>query len=415
MVMLQSLHTIVAPREPDADSPDDFKSLRRGRRWWSGDEATALADAFVALFPASALAAIEEGKVKPGPLITLDESDEEGRLGVLYEDIEENITWLRPLIKQFPDRVPSAYLVADSLMILNKRLNCKLLQLVGGGTAQDAALAEAFKMKRLVQRVRFLWRVCGPDAKGAGVRELKALRKKPAMSADMDYVNQTLQMLGLPVPTATAEAEELVASAIVREVLQMTAASPPRDVGPQSAVRVKKLRKEQKDKVRQEKKDKVRQEMQDAKAMRANAKGKGIKGKVKGKRIVKASFKRVGKRLGNAPPPPPAAMAAAPACPVREEVAPPEPLPEGWINHTDFDLPAEALPQRKRVGKYSYALSDAAGNGVDVILRDKTFWVKKVAGEFPAKRNFAWSCFGGPRGAWAALSAAVSWQAAADP
>ena len=39
-------------------------------------------------------------------------------------------------------------------------------------------------------------------------------------------------------------------------------------------------------------------------------------------------------------------------------------------------LPEECLPTTKRRGKYSYTLSDKVGRRVDVLLRNRAFYIK---------------------------------------
>ncbi len=43
-------------------------------------------------------------------------------------DIRKNIVWVKPLVRCYPGRCPSSYLLADAVLVLHDRLDQKLLQ-----------------------------------------------------------------------------------------------------------------------------------------------------------------------------------------------------------------------------------------------------------------------------------------------
>lgn len=90
-------------------------------------------------------------------------------------NIRENQTWLKVVILHFPDRMPSSYLLADSLLLVDK-LHNGLFYGTSAATAdkQRRAIQEGVRQKRLLQKLR---RLCkrSQKSKWPDLEELKQL------------------------------------------------------------------------------------------------------------------------------------------------------------------------------------------------------------------------------------------------
>ena len=78
------------------------------------------------------------------------------------------------VVTAFPSKVPSAYVLGDALLACDKHCDGMLLRLhtAGGPEKAAQALQEGFKLKRLVQHLRRLWRNC-PRGGSPEVNSLK--------------------------------------------------------------------------------------------------------------------------------------------------------------------------------------------------------------------------------------------------
>jgi hypothetical protein len=106
-------------------------------------------------------------QLKGGPLTVVKESMDR-------KDLKLNKVWLLPFVKKSPDRVPSAFFVADVFMAMDVILNGKLLRPVPGKGDSKVllALAEAQRVKSLFSYLRYLWRAT-PVARDHDIDELK--------------------------------------------------------------------------------------------------------------------------------------------------------------------------------------------------------------------------------------------------
>ncbi len=73
-------------------------------------------------------------------------------------------------------------------------------------------------------------------------------------------------------------------------------------------------------------------------------------------------------------------------------------------------LPAELCPPVKH-GRHSYTCIGPSGARVEVLLRDRAFYVKSVGprGSLPAKPRVWWDRAGTAHQTWAALRGAIDW------
>jgi hypothetical protein len=79
------------------------------------------------------------------------------------------------------------------------------------------------------------------------------------------------------------------------------------------------------------------------------------------------------------------------------------------------EVPEEAWPKAQG-GKHSYTLRSINQAVIEVQLRNKKFYAKKVAGNIPVedgKANYSWSKYGSAAEAWEAVKKATFWEEAA--
>eukprot|EP00969_Alexandrium_andersonii_P373037 15483075-Alexandrium_andersonii.AAC.1 len=119
---------------------------------------------------------ITQEKFKGGPIVRF-----KGR-ACKQKDCVANEVWIRPALLLTPDRVPTAYFLADVFLRADQILEGKLLKLPGGVVASEKqkaamALQEGSRLKAACGYMRYLAR----DTSGSSnevIRRLKALVKK---------------------------------------------------------------------------------------------------------------------------------------------------------------------------------------------------------------------------------------------
>jgi hypothetical protein len=79
----------------------------------------------------------------------------------------------------------------------------------------------------------------------------------------------------------------------------------------------------------------------------------------------------------------------------------------------DVGLPEEAYPQRAGAGKFSYTIESANGARIEVQIRTKAYFLKKMAGGLAVPADcsplIAWKRHGGVIEAWAFAKERVQW------
>ena len=74
-------------------------------------------------------------------------------------EIAMNACFVKPVIRQFPDRVPSGFFITDVWLKLDKLLGGKaLVPRDPQSTKQTLAAREATRTKKLIGALRYLWR-----------------------------------------------------------------------------------------------------------------------------------------------------------------------------------------------------------------------------------------------------------------
>ncbi len=147
------------------------RSCSTKRCAWGKADAETIASAFYEHLPEAAQQLLFNGLFKGSSLVKLCDAVE------TLKDLKVNACWLKGVLSVVSDRVPSGYLVADALILLDQKVDGKLLNPPPGRSKAELAIIEASKIKRLLGHLRHLWR----NADGSydeTILELKALVTK---------------------------------------------------------------------------------------------------------------------------------------------------------------------------------------------------------------------------------------------
>ena len=107
----------------------------------------------------AALQLLGDATFKGGPLITL----KHGMLASpCVSDVDKNSTWVEPIVKSFAEKVPSAYMLGDCFLAIDRLCDGKLLQDSSGKLSKgQMALQEGSKAAKIVGYLRYLYRNSG--------------------------------------------------------------------------------------------------------------------------------------------------------------------------------------------------------------------------------------------------------------
>jgi hypothetical protein len=415
-----------------------FKSLR-SKATWTKETVCKVVDNMEQFIGEDACALIKSGKYAPGPVVKIGAgagSEDDLELSVSQADCKAHYVLLKPVLQHFKDRVPSGFFLGDAFLELDQRLAGQLLKPYPTNAAKREvrALQEGGKLKKLIQYLRLLFRA-SDVSRDPVILELKALlAHKPKKirhgnsdaserstspskstsapstpvsgssditdslsSSPSDIRMLTMQILGLTEPHGAGDIPPTVLA-----VEYELAVCPPAAVLKQS-----------------------KKEVRDIKC-KAKAKSTGKAARRKGK----ATFKRTPKKRCNkimqkskcrmrGEQEGPTEQLACKRSAGGEQAAQPElqadsNLPEGALDHLQCDLPEDCLPQGRRNAKFSYTLKHVNGCSVDVLLKQKSFYVKRWPllhkEEAMTQRNFSWNKYGSPAKAWQACKEACAWQ-----
>lgn len=135
-----------------------WRSVRPGKINWTKQEVEDLAAEIHVNLPPSMLAVFEDPKYKGGALLGLPQS---GTLKTpTANEISLNYPWLVGMVTKYPSKVPSAYLLTDAFLLLDKRMQKKLFRPSADlkETRMGLAAIKAVKAKRILGALRALWR-----------------------------------------------------------------------------------------------------------------------------------------------------------------------------------------------------------------------------------------------------------------
>ena len=111
--------------------------------------------------PAAVTDLIQGPAWRGGQLIRL--KSELGRPSV--QEVSLHYHFVKPLAREIPNKVPSAFMITDGLLLLNNLLDEKLFPRVKPeDSVQQKAAEEAVKLKKLIQSLRYLYRSSGSFA-----------------------------------------------------------------------------------------------------------------------------------------------------------------------------------------------------------------------------------------------------------
>lgn len=116
----------------------------------------------------------EDPKYKGGALLGLPTS---GMVKTpTASEISMNYVWLLPIVMHYPSKVPSAYLLTDAFLVLDKRMEKKLFRPSRelNETRMGLAAVEAVKAKRLLGALRSLWRSSPGHGQDTRITHLKS-------------------------------------------------------------------------------------------------------------------------------------------------------------------------------------------------------------------------------------------------
>lgn len=179
---------------------EGWKSLRGARVTWRQDDVKAAAQALHDATPQSCKALLGSPNWKGGALLAIKDVD----WNVKECDLKANFTLLKAAVEMFPSCIPSAFFWADVFLELNGMLHGRLFPAQSRATA-DLALEEAGKMKKLMSKLRTLWR----DSAGAKSGVVLALKSKlqPAKSNRVEspgHVTGSPVLMDVDTPATTA-------------------------------------------------------------------------------------------------------------------------------------------------------------------------------------------------------------------
>ena len=211
LVMAQSLQSgsTSSPERASllaCDEGTKWKSMRRDDRWrkWGHSEVVKIAQAIYDALPEAARHLVRTSwrggsflnlEFPDAPGVTLKDSKDCGanlyaferslntnsagqtfwtHLALVVQDLQTNFCFVRAVIQQYPDSIPSGFLLADAVLMMDAFFDGKLLQ----GDREMLALKIADRLKKMLQKLRELYRN-SPHSYNKDIAELKQyLRKK---------------------------------------------------------------------------------------------------------------------------------------------------------------------------------------------------------------------------------------------
>jgi hypothetical protein len=163
-------------------SSSTWRSTKQGRvaPGWSQSDCTKLAEAWVEAIPDAALTLMKQLRLT-GDLVELDPVVDPST-----RDVAKNMIWIKPVCRLHPGATPSAFLLADALIEFDNMMGNGALgkgKIVDSLTRNAAALDNAHKIKRLIGKVRRLFRQ-STSSRNPDITEIKGWLQKRRRSTE---------------------------------------------------------------------------------------------------------------------------------------------------------------------------------------------------------------------------------------
>lgn len=122
---------------------------------WKLHDVQTMAIKIKSSWPLSVNQLLHSEEWRGGDLIQLENSTASAKA----DDLITNYCWVKPIVAQFRDRVPSGFYLTDVFLFLDQIMMGKLLVPAEEGQSKhDLAAEEGKKIKNLVGSLRALWR-----------------------------------------------------------------------------------------------------------------------------------------------------------------------------------------------------------------------------------------------------------------
>ena len=167
-----AMDAAAAPAGADAVLQPWTSTLPR-RRSWDEESVARVANHMLKQLPAKVRRVVQSGDFKGDRIISLKD---DMCWRIAEKDIRTHAMIIKPMITEFPYKVPSAFYCADVLLKLNVLMGNKLLK---GDDPTSIALAEGGKLKKLIGALRGLFRH-SEAAKNPVIADLKKLLRSKA-------------------------------------------------------------------------------------------------------------------------------------------------------------------------------------------------------------------------------------------
>jgi len=156
--------------------PPQWRSIRGKRALWHEEEVCKLATAWYENLPVAAKSLLQRAEWSGGDIIHIKDA----QWIVKEEDLINNAhPFIMEAVARYRDRVPSGFFFADVFLAMHAMAKNRLLvPKADNETVNSIALAEGGKLKKLIQKLRGLWRDAPGQSRNPVIMELKALLVK---------------------------------------------------------------------------------------------------------------------------------------------------------------------------------------------------------------------------------------------
>ena len=131
-----------------SSSTSTWRSCKKRRVGWSGDACKVLAEKIVGMLPAATQEKIKSGQWKGGRLIQPIADTP------TMAQCEKNYIFIKPVLRAYPMKTPSPYMIADAMLIADGLLAGNLLKIPGVDEAglQDKTSMAVMEWRRTTSR-----------------------------------------------------------------------------------------------------------------------------------------------------------------------------------------------------------------------------------------------------------------------